>query len=215
MDTTKWALKNIALPVIIASLLLSNKALNDWVMQSGKCESWGEICSSILGSILLIFPILAFVLIIDGIIWLFISKRASHNISFTVENMPSRSRMSPLRVLIENNNSQDIMCKAILIDAFSPDESVRKYVGSKFSWQGNSTNNDGEKEIDAKGGKETLLLADIDEKEGVVFLTQEKTKYRGKKSGQYRIIYEIRGKIGKINFPPLESTKRLILSQIE
>jgi len=200
MDTTKWTLKNIALPVIIASLLLSNKALNEWLAKSGVCKSGSDICSSILGTVILILPILALVMIFDMVIWIFFSKRASKNIVLTVENMPSRSRMSPLRVLVENRNAQNISCKAVLIDAFSPDESVRKYLGSKFSWLGNSTDNTGEKEIDAKGGKETLLLVDIDDKENLYFVMQEQTKYRGKKLGQYIIIYEIRGKIGKIPF---------------
>jgi hypothetical protein len=207
MNITKWTLKNIALPVIIASLLLSNSALNKWLIGLKICGPVGEICTSLLSLAVLILPILFLVTIYDGTIWFFVSKRASQKIILTVEDMPSISRMSPLRVLIENKNPKNIICKAVLIDVFSPDESVRRYLGSKFSWQGNLTNNVGEKEIDAMGGKETLLLADVDEKESIVFLMQEQTKYRGKNLGKYKLIYEIRGKIGEAPFAPIKITQ--------
>src|SRR4030095_15110468 len=128
------------------------------------------------------------------------ARQISKNIIPAYHDMPSISRNPPLRVTVENKNSQPIVCKVILRNALSQDERIKKYLSnSNFFWIGNSQSLVIERRIDANTVG-TFLLADIDKEnpkdESLYFVMQEEiNKYvkRFRKLGKYRIVYEIQG----------------------
>ncbi len=143
-------------------------------------------------------------------------------IVFTYQDMPSKSRSHGLRIMVENKNLQSIVCKAFLIKAFSPDESINKYLlGNNFYWIDDSLNLVIERKID-KNRFGTFLLADINKNnindEYLFFVMQKKiNKFvkRFRKLGKYRLIVEIQGVMGDIEFvcPTIDLTFEVILNE--
>ena len=134
-------------------------------------------------------------------------RQVCENIVFTYQDMPSRSRSHGLRIMVENKNSQPILCRAFLINAFSPEESINKYLlSNNFCWMDDSLNLTIERKID-KNRVGTFLLADINkddvEEEYLYFVMQEKIngyvkRFRG--LGKYRLTCEVQVTIGNIEF---------------
>jgi hypothetical protein len=149
------------------------------------------------------------------------ARQISKNIISGYHDMPSISRNPPLRVTVENKNSQPIICKVILRNALSQDERIKKYLSnSNFFWIGNSQTLVMERKIDTNTFG-TFLLADIDKEnpkdESMYFVTQEEiNKYvkRFRKLGKYRIVYEIQGFIEQVQFTPIriDHTFEVVLS---
>jgi len=79
-----------------------------------------------------------------------LAKKISENIFFAYHDMPSKSRSDGLRITVENKNSQPIICKAFLVKAFSPEESINKYLPSNnFYWVDDTLNLVIERKIDS------------------------------------------------------------------
>ena len=136
-----------------------------------------------------------------------LERHVYENIVFTYQDMPSRTRSHGLRVMVENKNSQSVVCKAFLVKAFSPDESINKYLlSNNFYWVDDSLSLVIERKIE-KNRVGTFFLADISTNnvndEYLYFVMQEKVKklvkrFRG--VGKYRLTVEVQGAMDDIKF---------------
>jgi len=136
-----------------------------------------------------------------------LTKQICENIVFTYQDMPSVSRSHGLRITVENKNLQPIVCKAFLISAFSPDESIKKYLlSNNFYWIDDSLSLVIERKID-RNRVGTLLLANIKKydvsHEFLYFVMQDKINEFVKmfrKLGEYKLSFEIQGTMGSAEF---------------
>jgi len=136
-----------------------------------------------------------------------LAKRICENIFFTYQDMPSRSRSHGLRIMVENKNSQPILCRAFLINAYLPEESINKYLlSNNYYWMDDSLNLAIERKID-KNRVGTFLLADINKDdikdEYLYFVMQEKiNEYvkRFRKWEKYRVTCEVQGTMSGVEF---------------
>jgi len=136
-----------------------------------------------------------------------LSHQISQNILFTYQDMPSRSRSHGLRIMVENKNPQPILCKAFLVHAYLPVDSLNKYLlSNNFYWVDDSLNLAIERRID-KNRVGTFLLADVNKDnvndEYLYFVMQEKINNyvkRFRKLGEYKVLCEIQGTMNGVEF---------------
>ena len=134
------------------------------------------------------------------------TRKVCEDIVLTYQDIPSLSRSHGLRIMVENKNLQSVICKAFLVTAYSPDESIRKYLLTNNFWVNDSSNLVIERRID-KNRIGTFLLANINKDgsahEYLFFVMQDKAKefvkrFRGMR--KYSLTCEIQGTMGDVEF---------------
>jgi hypothetical protein len=136
-----------------------------------------------------------------------LTKKICENIFLTYQDMPSRSRSHGLRIMMENKNPQPILCRAFLINAFLPEESINKYLlSNNFYWIDDSLNLVIERKIN-RNRVGTFLLADINKDDAndeyLYFVMQEKINNyvkRFRKWGEYKVLCEVQGTMNGVEF---------------